>query len=149
MRKRPIVVTDTDERRLRRLLERASLHDQAHLKELQSELERAVILSAQDVPGKVITMHSKVRVLDLERGQRTEFTLVFPNEADVESKRISVLAPLGTALLGFQQGDCVEWLMPGGARRLSIERVRQPSMDGGQGAARMRFRAGALAPASP
>lgn len=129
MRERPIVVTESDERRLRGLLggqSAASLRDQAHLQELSSELERALIVQAEQVPPEVITMHSRVRVLDLERCRHSDFTLVFPLEADVSAKRISVLAPLGTAVLGFREGDEVEWMMPGGLRRLRVERVRQP-----------------------
>jgi len=72
-------------------------------------------------------MHSEVRVLDLESGERSDYALVFPREADVSAKRISVVAPLGTALLGFREGDTVEWMMPGGIRRLRIERVHQPA----------------------
>ncbi|MGH8137606.1 MAG: nucleoside diphosphate kinase regulator [Steroidobacteraceae bacterium] len=130
MRGRAIVVTESDERRLRALLTEQSedsLRDQAHLRELRSELERALILRAGEVPADVITMHSRVRVLDLERRRRSDYTLVFPHDADVSAKRISVLAPLGTALLGFRQGDDVEWMMPGGVRRLRVERVRQPA----------------------
>jgi len=130
MRNRPIIVTDSDERKLRELLSRQSeqsLRDQAHLLELHSELERAVILQAQELPADVITMHSQVRVLDLERRRRNDYTLVFPHESDVSAKRISVLAPLGTALLGFRKGDDLEWMMPGGVRRLRVEHVRQPA----------------------
>lgn len=129
MRERPIVVTDSDERRLRALLgaqSEAVLRDQAHLRELNSELERALILQAEEVPAEVIIMHSRIRVLDLEHRKRSDFTLVFPADADVTARRISVLAPLGTALLGFREGDEVEWMMPGGVRRLRVERVRQP-----------------------
>src|SRR5665213_2809870 len=130
MRKRPIVVTESDEQKLRGLLSRQSeeqMRNQAHLLERHSELERALILPAQEVPADVITMHSQVRVLDLERRRRSDYTLVFPFESDVSARRISVLAPLGTALLGFREGDDVEWLMPGGMRLLRVERVRQPS----------------------
>jgi regulator of nucleoside diphosphate kinase len=129
MRVRPIVVTDLDARRLRALLARqgeASNLDQGHLQQLQSELERARVLLWEEMPADVVTMHSEVRVLDLESGGRSDYTLVFPREADVSAKRISVLAPLGTALLGFRKGDTVEWMMPGGIRRLRIERVHQP-----------------------
>jgi regulator of nucleoside diphosphate kinase len=128
MRKRPIVVTESDERKLRGLLSRQSeesIRDQAHLQELQSELERALVLRAEEVPPDVITMHSQVRVLDLEHGRRSDYTLVFPLESDISARRISVLAPLGTALLGFREGDDVEWMMPGGMRRLRVERVDQ------------------------
>ena len=130
MRKRPIVVTESDERKLRVLLSRQteeSMRDQAHLLELHSELERALILPAEELPADVITMGSQVRVLDLESRRRSDYTLVLPLESDVSARRISVLAPLGTALLGFREGDDVEWMMPGGMRRLRIERVRQPA----------------------
>jgi len=128
MRERPIVVTDLDARRLRALLDRRSETsnlDQAHLQKLQSELERARVLLRAETPTDVVTMHSEVRVLDLESGDRSDYALVFPGEADVSAKRISVVAPLGTALLGFREGDTVEWMMPGGIRRLRIERVHQ------------------------
>jgi len=129
MRKRPIVVTESDERILRGLLSRQteeSIRDQAHLLELQSELERACILPADELPSDVITLNSQVRVLDLERRRRSDYTLVLPLESDVSARRISVLAPLGTALLGFREGDDVEWMMPGGMRRLRVQRVLQP-----------------------
>jgi regulator of nucleoside diphosphate kinase len=130
MRKRPIVVTESDERILRALLSRQteeSMRDQSHLLELHSELERACILRADELPSDVITLHSQVRVLDLERRRRSDYTLVLPLESDVSARRISVLAPLGTALLGFREGDDVEWMMPGGMRRLRVQRVRQPA----------------------
>lgn len=129
MRKRPIVVTEPDERKLRWLLRQSeeSMRDQTHLQELQSELERALILRAEEVPADVITMHSQVRVLDLESRHRSDYTVVFPLESDISARRISVLAPLGTALLGFREGDDVEWMMPGGMRRLRVESVHQPA----------------------
>jgi regulator of nucleoside diphosphate kinase len=64
-------------------------------------------------------------VHDLTSGARREMVLVLPGEADVAAQRISVLAPLGTALLGYREGDEVEWVMPGGLRRLRVERVTQ------------------------
>ena len=124
MRKRSIVVTEVDARRLRSLLARqneASTRDQAHLRMLKSELERARVVLAEEVPADVVTMHSQVRVLDLETGEQSNYTLVFPVEADVSAKRLSVLAPLGMALLGFREGDTLEWMMPGGMRRLRVK----------------------------
>jgi regulator of nucleoside diphosphate kinase len=103
-----------------------SIRDQKHLQQLQSELERAHVLRWEETPNDVVMMHSEVRVLDLESGDRNDYAVVFPLEADASAKRISVIAPLGTALLGFSEGDTVEWMMPGGIRRLRIERVRQP-----------------------
>jgi len=127
MRLRPIVLSEADARLLRGLLAAwaASSHDQEHLLELQSELERAIVRASSDVPADVVTMRSQVRVLDLATGERREFVLVLPAEADITAQRISVLAPLGTAVLGYRAGDEVEWMMPGGLRTLRIERVTQ------------------------
>ena len=71
----------------------------------------------------VVTMHSTVRVRDVDSGTSMVYTLVFPVEADIEQQRISVLAPIGTALLGFRTADIFEWKTPGGTRRLQIEEV--------------------------
>jgi regulator of nucleoside diphosphate kinase len=68
-------------------------------------------------------MHSTVRVRDVASGRSMVYTLVFPSEADLVQGRLSVLAPVGTALLGFRSGDVVEWPVPGGVRRLQIEKV--------------------------
>jgi regulator of nucleoside diphosphate kinase len=125
MRDLPIVISEPDARVLRGLLARAANgHDQEHLEELSLELERAQVLDPAQVAADVVTMHKPLRVLDLSNGTRMELTLVGPAEANVSARRISVLAPLGTALLGNRQGDEVEWVMPGGVRRLRIESVQ-------------------------
>lgn len=129
MRNSPIVITRPDAARLRGLLYRAaggSAFDQEHLEELAAELERAQVVEPQAVPSGVVTLHSRVQYVDTATGERREVTLVFPAEADIAAGRISVLAPLGTALMGFREGDVVEWLMPGGMRRLRLEKVWPP-----------------------
>jgi len=129
MRNRPIVISRTDAARLRELLAtraRAEF-DQDHLRELAEELERARIAETDQVPAGVITIHARVQVHDLVSGERRELTLVLPRESDASAGRISVLAPLGTALLGYRAGDEVEWQMPGGLRRLRIESVLPPA----------------------
>jgi regulator of nucleoside diphosphate kinase len=126
MTQRAIVISRTDAARLRDLLAartRAEL-DQDHLEELAAELERARIAEPDELPADVITIYTRVRVLDLVSGERHELTLVLPRESDAGAGRVSVLAPLGTALLGYRVGDEIEWLMPGGLRRLRIEEVR-------------------------
>lgn len=130
MRDYPIIVTDRDIIRLRGLLggEARALHrDHGHLGQLESELERALVLAADEMPAGVVTIGSLVRVLDLDTGKRRVLTLVLPPEADVAEHRISVLAPIGAALLGLRAGDDVEWGMPGSGRRLHIEHVVQPN----------------------
>ncbi len=125
MRDQPIVISEPDARVLRGLLARAANgHDQEHLEELSLELERAQVLQPEQVAPDVVTMHKLLRILDLSNGSSQELTLVSPAEANVSARRISVLAPLGTALLGYREGDEVEWVMPGGVRRLRIESVQ-------------------------
>ena len=126
MNDRPIYVTRLDAMRLRALLRRqtdASLRDQDHLRELLAEIERAIVVEPDAMPPDVIAMGSRVLVRDVVTGARSQYTLVFPAEANVAARRLSVLAPLGTALLGYRQGDEVVWEMPGGVRRLRVELV--------------------------
>jgi regulator of nucleoside diphosphate kinase len=125
MRELPIVITQADAVKLRGLIATRARtgHDQDHLQELSAELERARIADAAEAPPDLITLHSQVRVLDLASGKRRELTLVLPPESDPAQGRISVLAPLGTALLGYRAGDELEWQMPGGMRRVRIESV--------------------------
>ena len=133
LRNQPIVISELEAGRLRGLLaaRTGAARDQRHLQDLLEELERAQVLEAGEIPSDVITMRTRVRVRDLMSGDRHELELVFPEQADVGAQRISVLAPLGTALLGYRQGNEIEWVMPGGLRRLRIERVTQPAAGGG------------------
>jgi regulator of nucleoside diphosphate kinase len=97
--------------------------DQDHLEELDRELDRAEVVAAEDVSPDVVTMHSTVQVRDLDNKTSTVYTIVFPVDADIDRKRISILAPIGTALIGCRAGDLIEWATPGGTRRLLIEGV--------------------------
>jgi regulator of nucleoside diphosphate kinase len=126
MGQRRIVITQDDMARLKELVRqgrKASRRDQDHLAELDQELDRAEIINAADLSPDVVTMHSTVRVRDLDSDRSVVYTLVFPVDADIEKKRISVLAPIGTALIGYRAGDHVEWRTPGGTKRLQIEEV--------------------------
>ena len=129
MRNHPILISRTDAARLRELIAaRARVErDQDHIDELAAELERARIADSDDVPADVITIHTRIRILDLVSSERRELTLVLPRESDASAGRISVLAPLGTALLGYRVGDEIEWLSPGGLRRMRIESVQPPA----------------------
>ncbi len=140
MSDRQIVISEPNARVLRSLLRTRSAapHDQEHLDELRMELDHALVLDPSQMSPTVVTMYATVRVRDLESGRRQELTLVSPGEADVSAGRISVLAPLGTALLGYRKADVVERLMPGGLRRLLIEDVRQAPATGAVSAAAMR-----------
>ncbi|MEO8315417.1 MAG: GreA/GreB family elongation factor [Pseudomonadota bacterium] len=130
MRESPIFIIETDAARLRGLLatrvgSEENL-DQEHLSDLASELERAVVVNEDVAPGGFVMMNSQVQVVDLHSGERRDVTLVFPTDADPASGRVSVLAPLGCALMGNRPGEIVEWEMPGGLRRLRIDKVTAP-----------------------
>jgi regulator of nucleoside diphosphate kinase len=127
MNDRQIEISEPNARVLRGLLRtrNGAAHDQEHLEDLRVELERALVLDPSRLSPDVVTLYAAVRVRDLENGHRQELALVSPSEANVSAGRISVLAPLGTALLGYRQGDVVERVMPGGLRRLLIEKVLQ------------------------
>ena len=90
---------------------------------LEQELDRAQIVSPSQVPEDVVTMNSRVRVKDVETGEDKTYTLVFPRDADFAQGKISVLAPIGTAILGYRVGDVIEWRVPGGRRKLRVEEV--------------------------
>lgn len=101
------------------------------LVDLEQELSRGEVVAATDVPKGVITMHSRVRVRDIESGQDDTYILVYPPEADISEGRISVLSPLGMALLGESMGHTIEFHAPAGARKLKIEKVLyQPEAKG-------------------
>jgi len=126
VRERKIFITDTDRDRLEKLLLGTrvwSSRDKEHLQALEEELDKAHIVGSRDIPGDVVTMRSQVRVKDMKSGTEMDLSVVFPSEADSEQGKISVLAPVGTALLGYRVGDTVEWKVPGGLRRLKIERI--------------------------
>jgi regulator of nucleoside diphosphate kinase len=125
MTERQIVISEPNARVLRNLLSarHAAPHDQEHLHVLSAELDEALVLEASELSPTVVTLGAAIRVRDLESGLRQELTLVSPREANVSAGRVSVLAPLGTALIGYREGDVVERHMPGGLRRLLIEEV--------------------------
>lgn len=93
------------------------------LRLLENELKRARIVAPDEVPPDVITMNTRAELLDLESGERMELTLVLPTDENINDGRISVLAPLGTAMLGYRVGDEFEWHVPYGIRRLKVTRI--------------------------
>jgi regulator of nucleoside diphosphate kinase len=126
MEARDIYITDSDLIRLKELVQgRITLPkwDRQSLDNLQGELDRAHIVEPTAVPTDVVTMDSRVSLTDVETNEEQTYTIVFPSGANLEQRKISVLAPIGTALLGYRVGDTVEWDVPGGVRRLRINEV--------------------------
>jgi regulator of nucleoside diphosphate kinase len=126
MESRDIYITDYDLTRLRELLQVGisfAERDRQSLETLQGELDRAHIVEPTAIPHDVVTMNSQVRLTDLETNEEQVYTLVFPSQANLEQRKLSVLAPIGTAILGYKVGDTVEWRVPAGIKKLRIEEI--------------------------
>ena len=123
MAHRTIHVTLQDRERLELVSRRTQAQDRNDLADLIGELDRAVVVPAEEIPVNVITMRSRARLLDLDDGSAHEYTVVYPEEADVYSGKISVVAPVGAAMIGCREGDEIEWDVPAGRRRFKVEAV--------------------------
>lgn len=123
---RTIYITHADRERLIKLIQKEqefNPRNRQYLKQLKQELERATIVDSSEVPRDIITMNSKVRLRDLDTDDEMEYTLVYPEDAKLSEGKISVLAPVGTAILGYREGDIVEWKIPDGVVRLKVEKL--------------------------
>ena len=131
---RTIYLSEYDVKRLRELISEAeysTYRGSRYLTNLRAELNKARVVPPQEVPGDVITMNSKVRLLDVEDDEEMVFTLVFPQDADIHDDKISIFAPIGTAVLGYRVGDSIEWEVPDGKRTLKVmEILYQPESAG-------------------
>ncbi len=123
-------ISGKDHERLRFLVN-AVIQSQPRLREklepLKIELERADVLPAEVIPSTVVVMGSRVEIEDRESGEVDTYTLVYPEHADGAAGRLSILAPIGTAIIGFAQGDTFAWKTPGGTRQLLIRKVEPPA----------------------
>ena len=129
-----IQVTTFDMNRLFAMIEqlrRSGFREMNNLEKLEEELARCDEVAPNKVDADVVTMHSRVRLQDESSGQELECNLVFPEEADASANKISIVAPLGTAILGYRVGDTVIWPMPHGERRYKIVEIAyQPEAAG-------------------
>jgi len=133
MEPREIYISEFDLARLLKLFDaEIRKKDRVHLASLKNELDRAHVMDPAAIPDDIVTMNSRVRLEDLVAGgEWKDFTLVFPPDANIGVNRISILAPVGTAILGRRVGDTVEWKVPAGRRRLQIkELLFQPEAAG-------------------
>ena len=132
-----IYITEHDHEHLSALIEsnrERNASDMEYLLTLEEELDRAVIVDPKEIPADVITMRSQVRLKDLVSGEANIYSLVFPTEANVSEGKISILAPIGTAILGYKRGDTIEWPVPSGLRRIKVDEVLyQPEAAGEYG----------------
>ena len=126
MKNRNIIITAADHAELDNVITftgKVSERARGELHALEGELRRAEIVTPEAIPSDVITMNSRAELLDLETNEVMQFTLVLPRDAKIDEGKISVLAPLGTAMLGYRVGDEFEWHVPYGVRRLKVTNV--------------------------
>lgn len=100
-----------------RLLQLVEAYPGQRFEKLESELVRAKVVPREKMPKDAVTMNSRVVFEDETTGERREITLVYPGKADIDAGRISVLVPVGTALLGLRVGQSIDWELPGGEKR--------------------------------
>jgi regulator of nucleoside diphosphate kinase len=123
-----IAVSTTDYERIERLLETPAARQEKALDGLRSELARARIVEAEDLPRDTVGMNSRVRLVDELSGDEHALELVYPHQADSDEGRISILAPMASALLGLSVGQSIDWQVPGGRKlRLKVLAVTPPA----------------------
>lgn len=126
MVQKPIYITLCDFDLIRDLLREALIsgyRGSIYVQQLKAELERAEIIAPEDAPADLITLDSTAMLYDADTGETMQFTLVLPDQADIHQGRISILAPIGAAMLGYRVGDTFEWETPGGKRLLRVEKL--------------------------
>lgn len=118
-----IHISEADERRLRALIAlapRVEARERQYLSRLETELDRAMIVAKDRLPADVISMNSRVELEDVSDGSVLTYTLVFPEDSDPSEGKISILAPIGTSMIGYRVGDEYEWEVPSGKMRLRV-----------------------------
>ncbi|MHB8135478.1 MAG: nucleoside diphosphate kinase regulator [Anaerolineaceae bacterium] len=134
MSSKPIYITEFDLQRLQKLIQESqytNYRKSSYLETLKKELDRAKIVAPTMIPPNVITMNSRVVLKDIESGEEETYTLVFPEDADMEQNKVSVLAPIGTGMIGYEVGDVFDWPVPSGFRNLKVMKIiYQPESSG-------------------
>lgn len=125
-----IYITKNDHKKLTDLIieKRVKTDD---IRELYKELERAIVVEPEKIPNDVITMNSLVVFSDIDSGSELKYQLVFPNNADIMQNKISVLSPIGCALLGYKIGDVISIKTPKSEKKYKVEKILyQPEAEG-------------------
>ncbi|CAD86041.1 MULTISPECIES: nucleoside diphosphate kinase regulator [Nitrosomonas] len=127
-----IMISSLDAERLEILLETLSQNAFPGRDDLEAELARAEVVDPEEIPPTVVTMNSTVRFRVESSAEEFCLTLVYPKDVDTSGEKISILAPVGSALLGLAQGDEIEWPKPGGGvlRVRIVEVTYQPERSG-------------------
>ena len=129
---RNLFISELDHVRLKKLIEETIYgvaEPDESFRALQDELAHATVVASRELPDDVISMRSRILItLD---GKEKEFSLVYPDEADRATGKLSILSPIGTAIIGYRAGDVINWYTPGGLKRIEIKKVLyQPESTG-------------------
>lgn len=129
-----IIISTLDKERILKNIDKARNSGsgvRVDLNPLLNELKRARILPPEKMPSDVVTMRSIIKLVYKNTGKVMQVQLVYPNESDLPNNKISVFAPIATALLGYRKGDTVFWKVPGGEAELVIDEIiYQPEAEG-------------------
>lgn len=123
MKTKNIYITEHDLQRLKKLLNELSQESRLKdfsIQELEGEMNRALVVSPKEVPENVITMNSRVLMRDVESGKDMTLWLVFPDKMDAVKNPVSILSPLGTAMIGYKVGDVFTWESPTGMQQVEV-----------------------------
>ncbi|MGM0536050.1 MAG: nucleoside diphosphate kinase regulator [Pseudomonadota bacterium] len=128
----PIIINRLDAERLQRLIDEADNEDLAVARSLEEELARGEVVDPEQIPDDVVSMCSQVQFTDLDRDRQIIRTLVYPHALSTTEDGISVMAPVGAALIGLRIGDAIDWPLPDGREaRLRIDAILwQPEREG-------------------
>lgn len=122
-----VIISERDARRLKLLIQARKSSSNGtspeNLRRLERELERAQILPDAELPEDVIAMDSIVELEDMENGELMTYALVYPENADITRGYVSILAPIGTGMLGYRVGDEFDWPVPGGTLCLRVRKL--------------------------
>ena len=131
---REIIITESDKQKLQKIVDdiiQYSTDGREHVRLLEAELTKAKTVAAEQIPADVVTMNSKVLLSIGDLEEKIAYTLVYPEDADFSQNRISVMAPIGTAILGYKEGNTIEWHVPNGVERIKILKILyQPESSG-------------------
>ncbi len=118
----PVILPESDLPLLKRLAASQGVYADNEMS-LMHEIKRAIIVKNSAFPSNTVRINSNVKILNLETEETSVFTIVIPQSADIKSKKVSVLTPMGTALIGFREGDLISWKMPNGMKHFKILEV--------------------------
>jgi regulator of nucleoside diphosphate kinase len=97
--------------------------DARNITDLEGELKRARLVTKDEFPKDVVRLNSKIKIKESGKDQVMDLVLVTPDKADIKKRKISVLAPIGTAVIGFKKGETISWDVPGGRKKFTIMEV--------------------------